>query len=292
MPLLEIRNVSKSYKTLNALSNMTFNVGAGEIVALLGKNGAGKTTLLNSIAGNIHPTSGDIVYKGKTLLQKNSQLSEFGILIEPTFIPYMNAYDNLSILLKTSGIKDVRKQVEDLLKLVGLEDKKNEKTKAFSFGMRQRLGLAQALLNRPQFLILDEPFVGLDPAGKRILKSVILEKAREEKVGILFSSHDLEDVEEICDRIVLIENGKKKYDGVVKYDKKYVLICDREIVETEKSNISNCTIDGNRVVVEQSTDLADVFERLYVNGIRVIDLEIRQKSLYDFFDSDWKEESM
>ena len=98
----------------------------------------------------------------------------------------MNAADNLSILLKAAGVKSVKKNVEDILKLVGLENKKKEKTKAFSFGMCQRLGLAQALLNEPQFLILDEPFVGLDPTGKAILKNIILQKAREEKVGITF----------------------------------------------------------------------------------------------------------
>ena len=119
MQLLEVRNLCKSYKKLKALSDMTFSVGAGEIVALIGKNGAGKTTLLNCIAGNIQPTGGDIIYKGETLLKNESGLNEFGILIEPTFIPYMNAYENLSILLKTSEVREVKKTAEDLLKLVG-----------------------------------------------------------------------------------------------------------------------------------------------------------------------------
>lgn len=284
MPLLEIRNLSKSYKNVDALKKMNFCVNAGEIVALLGENGAGKTTLLNSIAGKIYPTEGDIIYKGETLLQKESRLNEFGILIEPTFIPYMNAYDNLSILLKTTGVKNVKNQIDDLLKLVGLEYKKKEKTKAFSFGMRQRLGLAQALLNNPNFLILDEPFVGLDPSGKKIFKKIIIQKAREEKVGILFSSHNLEDVEEICDRIVLIDNGKKKYDGAVEYDKKYILKCDNNIDEDTKVILSNCNIKNNHIIVDQAEDLGSIFFRLSEVGIKVIDLKIKQKSLYDFFE--------
>lgn len=283
MPLLEVKNLSKSYANVDALIKMDISVSVGEIVALIGKNGAGKTTLLNCIAGNIYPTGGNILYKGETLLQKESKLNEFGILIEPTFIPYMNAADNLSILLKAAGVKSVKKNVEDILKLVGLENKKKEKTKAFSFGMCQRLGLAQALLNEPQFLILDEPFVGLDPTGKAILKNIILQKAREEKVGILFSSHDLEDVEEICDRVVLIENGRKKYDGVMDYDKKYILKCDKNIDEDTKRILLNCNIKGKEVIVDHAKELGIIFKKLDEVGINVIDLEIKQRSLYDFF---------
>ena len=286
MPLLEIRNLKKTYKNVEALKSMNFHVNAGEIVALLGKNGAGKTTLLNSIAGNIFPTCGDIVYKGETLLKKESRLNEFGILIEPTFIPYMNAYDNLSVLLKTTGARNVGSQIDELLKMVGLEEKKKERTKAFSFGMRQRLGLAQALLNNPKFLVLDEPFVGLDPIGKKIFKDIIIQKARNEKVGILFSSHNLEDVEEICDRIVLIDNGEKKYDGAMEYEKKYILKCGSNVDEKTKMKLPNCYMERNIIIVEQVKDLGNIFLSLNEAGIDVIDFEINQKSLYDFFKGD------
>jgi len=286
MPLLEIKNIKKSYKNVEALKSIDFHVNAGEIVALLGRNGAGKTTLLNCIAGNIFPTCGDIVYKGETLLKKESRLNEFGILIEPTFIPYMNAYDNLSILLKTTGVKNVENQVEELLKLVGLEEKKKERTKAFSFGMRQRLGLAQALLHNPQFLILDEPFVGLDPIGKKLFKNIILQKAREEKVGIIFSSHNLEDVEEICDRIVLIDKGEKQFDGVMEYEKKYRITYDRNVDEKLIRTDNGCYIEGNCVIVEQIKDLGRICSDLNDAGFTMINLEINQKSLYDFFEED------
>ena len=200
MPLLEIRSLCKSYKNVKALKNMSFTVGAGEIVALLGKNGAGKTTLLNCIAGNIHPTSGDIVYKSETLLKEESRLNEFGILIEPTFIPYMNAYENLCTLLKATGEKDVGKQAQDLLALIGLAHKKKEKTKAFSFGMRQRLGLAQALLNKPGFLILDEPFNGLDKHGVAEIRELLLDLKAAGKT-ILLASHNDEDIRILCDHV-------------------------------------------------------------------------------------------
>lgn len=283
MALLEIKNLKKNYDGFKALKGINFKVNAGEIVALLGKNGAGKTTLLNSIAGNIFPTGGDIVYKGDTLLKNNSKLNEFGILIEPTFIPYMNAYENLDILVKTSGIKVPKGKIDNLLNAVGLEKKTKEKTKAFSFGMKQRLGLAQALLNDPEFLILDEPFVGLDPIGKNIFKRILLEKAHNEKVGILFSSHDLEDVEEICDRVVLIDNGEKKFDGIMEYSKKYIIQCDRT-PDTEGLEKSGVQIYKNNIFIEHIKDLRIVLDKLENLSINVLDLEIKRKSLYDLFE--------
>lgn len=285
MSLLEIRNLKKSYGNFEALKGVDFKIDAGEIVALLGKNGAGKTTLLNSIAGNIFPTEGNIIYKGDTLLKDNSKLNEFGILIEPTFIPYMNAYENLEILEKTAEVEMTEGKIDNLLESVGLEKKTKEKTKAFSFGMKQRLGLAQALINDPEFLILDEPFVGLDPIGKNIFKKILVEKAHREKVGILFSSHDLEDVEEICDRIVLIDCGEKKFDGVMEYSKKYVIQCEtipsEECFEKEKIKINDSSI-----CVERLEDLNLVLNRLNELGIGVLNLEIERKTLYDLFEDD------
>lgn len=283
MSLLEIRNLKKSYGDFEALKGVDFKVDAGEIVALLGKNGAGKTTLLNSIAGNIFPTEGNIIYKGDTLLKDNSKLNEFGILIEPTFIPYMNAYENLEILEKTAELEMTEGKIDNLLKSVGLEKKTKEKTKAFSFGMKQRLGLAQALINDPEFLILDEPFVGLDPIGKNIFKKILVEKAHREKVGILFSSHDLEDVEEICDRIVLIDSGEKKFDGVMEYSKKYVIQCEK-IPEKESFREIDVKTNDRSIWVERLEDLNIVLNRLVELGIGVLDLDIERKTLYDLFE--------
>jgi ABC-2 type transport system ATP-binding protein len=273
MSLLEIKNLKKKYGEFEALKGLNFSVNAGEIVALLGKNGAGKTTLLNSIAGYIFPTSGDILYKGETLLKSENRLNEFGILIEPTFIPYLNAHDNLDILLKITGIYDGEENIDELLAEVGLKNKTREKTRAYSFGMKQRLGLAQALLNKPQFLILDEPFVGLDPIGKEIFKNIIIQKAREEKVGILFSSHDLEDVEEICDRIVLIDGGEKKFDGVMEYTKTYIA----EYVSSDDGNKTE------KLETEDQDEFMEILLNLRSSGVKIINLDIQKSSLYDLF---------
>jgi len=286
MSLLEIKNLKKRYGEFDALKGVSFHINAGEIVALLGKNGAGKTTILNSIAGNIHPSGGNIIYKGETLLKNESRLNEFGILIEPTFIPYMNAYDNMKILMKTMGENtDADQRINELLTAVGLEHKTKEKTRAYSFGMKQRLGLAQALLHDPRFLVLDEPFVGLDPIGKEIFKSILTEKAEKEKVGVLFSSHDLEDVEEICDRIVLIDGGEKKFDGVMEYSKTYVVECS-DTTALDKTEDFKCQIRGNDILVEDINELRKILSKLESDNVKVTDLEIERRTLYDLFKDD------
>lgn len=283
MALLEVVNVEKKYGDFLALNDMNFHVNAGEIVALIGKNGAGKTTILNSITGRIFPTKGDILYKGTTLLKSESLLNEFGVLIEPTFIPYMNAADNLKIIARLIDLENESEHINRLLDMVGLKDKKHKKTGTFSFGMKQRLGLAQALLNFPQFLILDEPFVGLDPIGKTIFKDVIRKKAKEEGTGVLFSSHDLEDVEEICDRIVLIDSGVKKFDGVMQYDKKLVLKCSGTIDVTLFENEDEVEITDDMIMFEKIDRLPLVIQKINESGMQLIDYDVEKKSLYDFF---------
>lgn len=268
---------------------------AGEIVALIGKNGAGKTTLLNCIAGNITPDKGKILYKEENLLCKNSRLNEFGILIQASFFNYLNAYDNLVLLMKASGIQDkniIKNRVDSTLKLVGLEEKKKSYVKSFSFGQKQRLGLAQTLLHEPQFLILDEPFVGLDPLGKEMLKRVIVEKAKDKKTGVLFSSHDLDDVSDICDRVVMINNGKKVFDDVFLYKKTYTIVC-QEMISKQIQSILMKDFQGKIKIINddkiefiEMNLLNEVLNILFINQIKITDIQTRENSLYDFFKSE------
>ncbi len=291
MALLSIRGVTKRYGEKTALHDMSFDVNGGEIVALIGKNGAGKTTLLNSIAGVLYPTSGEIIYKEKDLLKNNDGLSEFGILITGCFLDYLNTYDNLSLLMQASGIKNskaISKKIDEVLALVGLEKQKKKRVKSFSFGMKQRLGLAQTLLTPTGFLILDEPFVGLDPLGKDILKKVIIQKAKEEGVGVLFSSHDLADVTEICDRVVMIEGGQKIYDDVFDGDKRYSLILssdtprkilkDLQAVTQGLASMNDFTVEFKNIAVFES-----IMRFLLDNKVTVIDMQMKENSLADFF---------
>lgn len=290
MTFFEVKNLSKSYGNYKALNNVSFKVQKGEIVALIGKNGAGKTTFLKSISGDIYPDCGEIVYKNKDLLKDNSYLSEFGILIQAIFLDYLNAQDNLKLLLKASGIQDkyyIKNRVNEVLELVGLEEKKKAYVKSFSFGMKQRLGLAQALLHPTEFLILDEPFVGLDPLGKDILKDVIKKKAREDNGGIIFSSHDLYDVNEICDRIVMFDKGKKIFDGKFDFKNTYKIY----IQDTIEDKFKNILIDkfknkvsiGKSIEFIDSTIINDVIELIYDNKLKILDFQTEKSSLNDFF---------
>ncbi len=290
MPLLDIKNVSKKYGEKTALHEMAFQVNEGEIVALIGKNGAGKTTLLNSIAGIIFPSGGEIFYKGRDLLKDNGGLSEFGILITGCFLDYLNTFDNLSLLMRASGVNDtsiIKERIDEVLHLVGLENQKKKRVKSFSFGMKQRLGLAQTLLTKTGFLILDEPFVGLDPLGKDMLKRVIIQKAREEKVGVLFSSHDLTDVTEICDRVVMIEGGRKVYDDVFDGDKRYCLTLsssvDFGIMHRLKALFESVSITGHSIEFKDVSIFSGVMKFLVENNVLVTDVQVKENSLYDFF---------
>lgn len=292
--MLDIVNLSKNYKRKRALKGVSVEVDSGEIVALIGKNGAGKTTLLNCIAGNITPTTGEIMYKGENLLREDSRLSEFGILIEAKFFEYLDAQANLALLMEASGYKDKRailEKVNATLALVGLSEEGHSYVKSFSFGMKQRLGLAQALLHDPNFLILDEPFVGLDPIGKEMLKTVILDKARKGGAGVIFSNHDLYDVSEICDRIVMLKDGEKIYDDIFLYKKTYLIF----VAESVSGDMSQMLTSQFKGKVSVSADIISFVDGALLNAVMnylvshdvpIRDMQIKENSLYDFFKGD------
>lgn len=291
MAFFEVTQLSKSYKNVNALKGVSFQVNQGEIVALIGQNGAGKTTLLNCIAGNITPNGGSVTYKDSNILENNSLLNEFGILIQASFFDYMDAYDNLVLLMEASSILDkvkIRKKVDEILTLVGLAEKKHAYVKSYSFGMKQRLGLAQTLLHDPQFLMLDEPFVGLDPIGKEMLKKTIIKKAREENAGVLFSSHDLFDVSEICDRIVMFDHGEKIYDDVFKYMRTYH-VTTTSPVEDETKKILLRQFSEKICFKQNTVEFADagllhgVVQALVSSKLVIADIRTTENSLYDYF---------
>lgn len=252
--MIDIMNISKHYGEKVALDDVSFSVKKGEIVGLIGKNGAGKSTLLKSIAGILHYDSGRILYNGIDCLQNPSVVQDFGILIDCAFLDYINAYDNLKLLwqldTKNSTVKNA---LNDVFDLVGLSDVKNKRVKTYSFGMKQRLGLAQAIINARSLIVLDEPFIGLDPIGKEIVKNAILKKAKDEEYSVLFSSHDLEDVAEICDRIVMIENGVCVYDDVLRRNHEYRIILyngfNAEMLMQELSTVENVELSGDTIIL-------------------------------------------
>lgn len=293
MALIDVKHLNKSYGNKIVLKDTGFSINRGEIVGLLGRNGVGKTTILKCIAGIIFPTSGKITMNDQDL-SKNGQLRKnFGILIDAAFFDYLNVYDNLRLLMETTSKiskKDMDKKIDSVLKLVDLSNQKYKYVRSFSFGMKQRLGLAQTMLDDNVFFMLDEPFVGLDPLGREMMKNVITSKAKKENCGVLFSSHDLDDVLEICDRVIIIKDGEKIYDDPIDTDKSYQIrvsdLSNEDIVyllekfQCDKNLLKNKEVSFK---VTRNISLDNVLDYLRSKNISILDIDIIENSLIKFF---------
>lgn len=205
--ILSVKNLSKSFGKRKAVDSLSFEIRAGEIFGFLGPNGAGKSTAIRAMLSLIKPDSGDIEIFGKSIRKyHNSALQEVGALVErPDFYEYLSAYKNLSLLAAMDKVS--KERILEVLEIVGLADRAKDKVRAFSQGMKQRLGIAQALLSKPKLLILDEPTNGLDPRGMKEVRDLI-RKLAEEGITILLSSHLLHEIEQICTTMAIINLGK------------------------------------------------------------------------------------
>lgn len=215
--ILQVENLIKSYGKFKVLDNLSFNVQDGDIYGFLGPNGAGKSTSLRIILGLVKSDSGNIAFMGKPISFKSKDyLQNIGALIErPDFYGNLSAYDNLWLIAELSDLNNPSNRINEVLELVNLNTRKKSNVKTFSQGMKQRLGIAQAILHKPKFVILDEPSNGLDPQGQADVREIIRSINKDDKITILFSSHILSEVEEICNRMLIINNGKKIREGKV-----------------------------------------------------------------------------
>lgn len=204
--ILKVAAVSKKYGKQFALANVTFDLQEGEILGLVGPNGAGKTTIMRVIVGLIRKFDGKIICNvDRKSIGKSEKL--FGCMIEtPKFYPYMSGYQNLKFFASLIGKIDM-KNINEIIELTGLTSAIKKKVKTYSLGMKQRLGLAQALIGNPKFLILDEPMNGLDPNGVSEIRSYLKKIASEKKISILISTHTLSEIEKICSRAVVLKKG-------------------------------------------------------------------------------------
>ena len=225
--VLEVLGLKKRIGLKTIVEDITFDMHEGEIIGLLGPNGSGKTTIMRMMVGLTKATKGDVYCFEKPLgLGKTAMLKEVGAMIEtPEFYNYMSGWANLKQFARVCGKKVTRARMKELVEFVGLSKVIKKKVKTYSLGMRQRLGLAQALLNNPKVLILDEPVNGLDPQGVQDFRNKLKEIAAT-GVSILISSHLLDEIEKVSDRIIVIEKGK-----IIADDKLENLVSD-EIVKT------------------------------------------------------------
>lgn len=218
--LLNISHLKKSYGEKAVLRDINLTIEKGEVVGLLGVNGAGKTTLMGCIAGTVPFLEGDIQFCGKDITKNHNDLHKIGFLIKAKFLEYLTAEENLRVLGIYAGISKNRLDilVPHVLKTVHLYEKRKEYTNGISFGQQQRLGVAQAILGEKELLVLDEPFVGLDSEGKKMLEKLILEKSKKNGTAVLLSSHDMEEIERVCDRIVIMKDGNIVFDNKIQID--------------------------------------------------------------------------
>jgi len=215
--IIEVNNLSKNFNDIAAVNGLSFSVQEADIYGFLGQNGAGKSTTIRMLLTLIKPSSGEIKIFGKELYaNRHNILAQTGAIIErPDMYKYLSAYDNLAIFAKMSGIKVFRKFLMERLEMVGLADRSASKVKTYSQGMKQRLGIAIALVHDPKLIILDEPTNGLDPQGIADMRNLILSLSHDMGKTIVVSSHLLSEIELIANRMVIINKGKKIAEGSV-----------------------------------------------------------------------------
>jgi len=251
--VLETKNLSKNYGKLTVVDSVNITTYEGEVFGFLGPNGAGKTTTLGMTLGLVHPTGGEVSIFGERVAPNQvNALKQVGALLgAPAFVPYLSAWDNLELVARlTPGVD--KKRIDEVLELVGLKEAARRNVGKFSTGMKQRVGLALALLHRPRFVILDEPTNGLDPAGMREIRQ-LLRSLVENGTTVLLSSHLLNEVQQVCDRIAVLNKGRVVAQGRVD-----------ELLNAQKPAV-RVTVNDTSAAVQAFETLAGI-ENLQTSG--------------------------
>lgn len=214
---IQLKNITKKFKDFTAVNDLSFQIEQGKIYGFLGPNGSGKSTTLRMMMGLIAPTFGSIEWFGSDLkTSRSSIMKQVGCIIEkPDFYGYLSALENMKLIARANMLQYSNQDFDNLFESVGLKGREHDKVKTYSHGMKQRLGLAQALIHDPDLIILDEPNTGLDPQGIIDLRNILLKLNKEQGKTILFSSHILSEVQEICTDMIVIHKGKLIVEGSV-----------------------------------------------------------------------------
>ena len=217
MEVINVSHLSKQYSDVNAVTDLSFTVKEADVYGFLGQNGAGKSTTIRMLLTLIRPSAGKIEIFGLDLFTHRKEvLRQVGAVIErPDLYKYLSAYENLLLFAKMSGLRVQRRQLMEQLEMVGLAERAGSRVKTFSQGMKQRLGIAIALIHNPPLVILDEPVNGLDPQGIADMRNLILHLSRHLKKTVVVSSHLLNEMEQIATRMLIIDKGKKIIEGSV-----------------------------------------------------------------------------
>ena len=294
MLVLEVTGLYKSFREIKAVNGLNFTVNQGDIYGLLGVNGSGKTTIIRMLLNLIRPDSGFISIEGLPVNRKNLSIrKKIGALVErPDFYTYLTARRNLEILMKYSGFSPDEKAIREVLTLVGLEKFTDKRVGIFSQGMKQRLGIAQAILHDPELIILDEPANGLDPQGMVDVRNLILRLNKEYGKTIILSSHLLREIEMIANRMLIINAGKAIAEGEVTtllqtYESRVrfrVSDVQDSITVLKKAGIEPVTIRNDQEIIchVQEDQIPDINRLLMKNHIDIKAI-VPERNLEDYF---------
>ena len=291
-PVLELADLSKSYgrgeRAVRAVKHVSLTVGPAEVYGFLGPNGAGKSTTIRMLLGLIRPSGGELRLFGQTLADNPSPLRRVGSLVDGgNFYPFLSGRKNLDVLARTMGRG--RERIDALLEQVGLAKDGGRKVKGYSTGMRQRLGVAAALLGDPDLIILDEPANGLDAAGIQEMRVLIRSLAEEHGKTVFLSSHLLHEVQQLCDRVAIISSGTMIHESriadLLRHDSGYrVEASPLNIAEAALASRWPTRVDGEALLVDAARDdVPDLVRRLVGAGANVHGVAPTQRNLEEVF---------
>lgn len=295
IPVLKLKKVSKYYGKKKVVDSVNFSLFPGQVFGFIGPNGAGKSTTIKMICGLTSISGGSIFVDGYNVSRCfKKAIQNVGAVVEsPQLYPYMTGYNNLKLFAKFYG-KKAEKRINNIMRLTGMNSFANKKVSTYSLGIKQRLGIAQALLNKPKLLILDEPTNGLDPDGIKDIRNLIRTLAEKEKMAIIISSHNLAELELVCDEIAVIDNGKmvgfrtmREIRADMESKQRICFFCNypnfagQLIKEQYKVQ---CKVAGNCVIAPiKETDMARVITFLTNKKIRIYKTKKITKSLEEVY---------
>jgi ABC-2 type transport system ATP-binding protein len=288
--MIELRNLTKAYRGRPALHGLSLEVRRGEIFGLLGHNGAGKSTTLGILLGQVFPDQGEALIGGISVQRERAQaLARTGAIFEaPRFYDYLSGWRNLEIYTSYSA-RVPERRMEEAVEIAGLSGRIHDRVGTYSQGMRQRLGLAQALLPDNEVILLDEPTNGLDPEGIHEMRALIQRLNREHGLTVVFCSHLLVEVEQLCDHVVILNQGRKIFDGRwadLAVDRRQVRLAvdDWERAKALLPEAEGVRVDGVGLIsLDEHTEIADLVARLVHGGVRISAVEPLRRSLEEIY---------
>lgn len=300
--MLETRNLTKEFKTLTAVDHVNLYLDRGESVGLLGPNGAGKSTTISMISTLLPPTSGEVLFNGKNALKESRELRKVLGVVPQEIALYeeLSAYENMKFFGRVYGLKgkELSRRIDDVLDLIGLTERKKEAVKTYSGGMKRRINIGITLLHEPEILIMDEPTVGIDPQSRNYILDMIRQLNLEKNITVMYTSHYMEEVEKLCDRVYIMDHGEVIASGTNEELKS--ILSNEESIRIDVHTLSpafeqalsrhevvkKVTEEGQgyKVIAPKGTELlGDIFELAKQTQTKITGVSIQTPTLEDVF---------